>query len=175
MAIYRKKAFVFLRSKFWRFFLTIVRRKLQRKHHPNYCIISNVPFNFLFSLCAEVLACAHLFWEFSQNFVSETKAVFVSELRWRQKKVFTQNRSVFVSVNFIVVIFWSTTICLCKNMSVRSKFFCVRSRWSLCARAQLRGNTDHWHHVLIHVTNADAAAECCDTEIDFSFKIKQII
>ena len=91
-------------------------------------------------------ACAHSFWEFSQNFASQTKALFVFEIRWRLKKIlmeneqflcpktgkkkdFTQNLSMFVLVKFIVAILWSKNISVQEyKMFERSKFLHVRSR-----------------------------------------------
>ena len=95
------------------------------------------------AICAQKFWWVHTFSGTSPKFLcSKSKAVFVTEIKWRpkkKKKVFTQKRAVFVSETFLVwltiVVLCSTTICLSKNMSVRSKFMRVRILWSLCARA----------------------------------------
>ena len=61
--------------------------------------ISNVSSKFLNSLCAEILASAHFFWEFTQSFVFKIQSTFrvQNKVKTKKKKVFTQNRAVFVS------------------------------------------------------------------------------
>ena len=102
------------------------------------------PAMFSLIFCA---LCAQKFWRV-RTFSGKSpriKTVFESEIRWRPENEKEKKRSspkdgaVFVSKKcfacLITVNLWSTTLCLCNNTSVRSKFMRVRSVWNLCALA----------------------------------------
>ena len=111
---------------------------------------------------------AQKFWRvrtFSAN-SPKIKAVFKSDIWWRAKKrrrrYSLRNGTVFKAekfiVCFVVAILWSTTICLCNNMSVRSKFTRVRSLWNRFARAHKHSleGTLTFNFLLLNWTKLDS-------------------
>ena len=81
----------------WRPNLKVFFPELLLKTKKNRRPSSMFPLIFC-ALCAQKFWHERTFCGFSQNFVFETKAVFVSKMRGKpQKKVFFQNRSLFVS------------------------------------------------------------------------------
>ena len=114
------------------FFVLSVRRNLSPQ--------SNVPSNFLCSLCAEILARAHFLWEFTQSFVFGIQSAFRVRNKVKTKKRGLHPKSSGVRVRKVFCLTYNCNFMLNNSMPEQEYVYaqqiyaCAQSLKS-CARA----------------------------------------